>query len=127
MKRHFTLLAILFVCLAFGYGPVVSAQQVNCAQPFGYVKNSEFIYQVTDRGRTKGTLHNMVMQQTSPEKGVTQVDFKCARINNKKRPDTTEDFKIRCTGDTVYLDAKLLLREQALKSFYGKEFDFIMK
>ncbi|GAA4298878.1 hypothetical protein GCM10023183_07540 [Nibribacter koreensis] len=98
-----------------------------CPQPFGYAKNTEFIYQVTDKGRTKGTLHNLVMQETTTEDGATQIDFKSARIKHKKRPEPAEEFRIICKGDSVYLDAKLLLREQALKSFDGKEFDFVMK
>ncbi|QHL86533.1 hypothetical protein GU926_03380 [Nibribacter ruber] len=126
MKR----LILLLLLITFGVGQeaiTVQAQTVNCAQPFGYAKNTEFIYQVTDKGRAKGTLHNMVIQQTSPEAGINQIEFKSARINHKKRPQTAEEFHIICKGDSVYLDAKLLLREQALKSFYGKEFDYIMK
>ncbi|AMM52344.1 hypothetical protein TH61_15705 [Rufibacter sp. DG15C] len=128
MTRLFKRIAIYCFSLAvYAISPAATAQTVNCSQPFGYSKNSEFVYQVTDKGRAKGTLHNMVMQQTSPEAGVTQIDFKSARINHKKRPATAEEFRIKCTGDSVYLDAKLLLREQALRTFDGKEFDFIMK
>ncbi|MBA9077489.1 hypothetical protein [Rufibacter quisquiliarum] len=99
----------------------------DCTQPLGLSKNTEFIYQVTDKGRENGILHNKVVQQMNNQDGVFTTTFKSARMDKNKRTKTIEEFRIRCNGDSIYLDAKLLLREQALKAFDGKDFDFTPK
>ncbi|MFC6999541.1 TapB family protein [Rufibacter roseus] len=101
-----------------------SALVQDCNHPMGLTKNTEFVYQVTDRGKNDGTLSNKVMQQAMTPEGEFVTTVKSARINNKKRPETAEEFTIRCKGDTVYLDAILLLREQAQKTFSGKELEY---
>ncbi|RNI27933.1 hypothetical protein EFA69_17755 [Rufibacter immobilis] len=104
-----------------GWQESVFAQ--TCTQPLGLAKNTEFVYQVTDKGRNKGTLNNKVMHQSHDKDGVYVTTFKSTRINGN-RAETADEYSIRCSGDTVYLDAMMLLREQALKAFEGKDFDF---
>ncbi|AKQ45347.1 hypothetical protein TH63_06385 [Rufibacter radiotolerans] len=103
--------------------PMASWAQ-DCLQPLGLTKGTEFVYQVTERGRNKGTLSNKVTQQAKREDGAYVTTFKSTRLGKTSRSQSAEEFKIRCTNDTLYLDAMLLLREQALKAFDGKDFDY---
>jgi len=119
---------VYYICLICGLGltgflPSISLAQ-DCNQPLGLTKNTEFVYQVTDRGKNSGTLSNKVVQQNLSPEGAFVTTIKTARISNKNRPESVEEFTIRCKEDTVYLDALLLLREQALKAFDGKEFEY---
>ncbi|RNI22367.1 TapB family protein [Rufibacter latericius] len=121
-KVYFKVLGVVLLW-AFGFTPDAVLAQ-NCQQPLGLAKNTEFVFQVTDKGRNKGTLNNKVVQQVTDEDGVLVTTFKSARRNKDNRPETSDEYHIRCSGDTIYLDAMLLLREQVLKAFEGKDFDF---
>ncbi|WP_205503134.1 TapB family protein [Rufibacter psychrotolerans] len=123
MKNTYTFAVAMLWCAVVQLLPTRVAAQ-NCIQPLGLAKNTEFVYQVTDKGRPNGTLSNKVVQQMADEDGVYVTTFKSARLGKGNRPETAEEYKIRCSGDTVYLDAMLLLREQALKAFDGKDFDY---
>ncbi|WP_207431002.1 hypothetical protein [Sabulibacter ruber] len=113
----------LFWCGITSILPETAVAQ-NCIQPLGLSKNTEFVYQVTDKGRNNGTLSNKVVQQMANKEGVYVTTFKSARLGKTGRPETTEEYRIKCSGDTIYLDAMLLLREQALKAFEGKDFSY---
>ncbi|WP_192820729.1 hypothetical protein [Rufibacter sp. LB8] len=126
MKTNFYFFIASFLCLFLGMaGNPAEAQ--NCANPLGLTKNTEFVYQVTDKGKNRGTLNNKVLQQASDAKGHFITTFKSTRMGNNKRTENAEEFTIRCVGDTLYLDAMMLMREQALKAFEGKDFDYIRK
>ncbi|MBC3540269.1 hypothetical protein ACFSC6_01290 [Rufibacter sediminis] len=122
IKKYFYALGVV-VLLASGVVPRATYAQ-NCQHPLGLAKNTEFVFQVTDKGRNKGTLNNKVVQQSIDKDGMYVTTFKSARRSEKNRPETSDEYHIRCSGDTLYLDAMLLLREQALKAFEGKDFDY---
>ncbi|MGV3538555.1 MAG: hypothetical protein ACO1OQ_02015, partial [Rufibacter sp.] len=115
-----------FLLVIFGFLPFTLPAQ-DCMQPLGLTKNTEFVYQVTDKGKKNGTISNKVVKQLANENGVFVTTFKSARLDKNNRTKTIEEFSIKCKGDSLYLDAKLLLREQALKAFEGKDFDFTPK
>jgi len=117
---------LLFLSLLFGITPGTVLAQ-NCTQPLGLSKGTEFVYQVTDKGQKNGTLSNKVVQQAANADGVFVTTFKSARLDKNNRTRTVEEFNIKCRGDSLYLDAMMLLREQALKAFEGKDFDFTPK
>ncbi|WP_210464624.1 TapB family protein [Rufibacter roseolus] len=121
-KIYFYVLGLVWLG-ASGMVPGAALAQ-NCLQPLGLAKNTEFVFQVTDKGRNKGTLNNKVVQQVTDKDGAYVTTFKSARRNKSNRPETAEEYHIRCVNDTVYLDAMLLLREQVMKAFEGKDFDF---
>lgn len=123
MKQIFYPLFPLFFLLSLAFTASTTFAQ-DCTHPLGLSKNTEFVYQVTDRGNNKGTINNKVVQQVADKEGIYTTTFKSTRISKNNRPETAEEFQIKCTGNTLYLDAMLLLREQALQAFEGKDFDF---
>jgi len=110
-------------CLFFWSLAPASAQE--CNHPLGLIKNTEFVYQVTEKGKKDGTLNNKVMQQALNAEGAFVTTIKRTRVTEKKRPQSAEEFRMRCVGDTVYLDALLLIQEQALRAFDGKNLEFV--
>src|SRR5690606_3662938 len=87
-------------------------------------KNTEFTYQVTHKGKKKGTLTNKVMQQAPNAEGIFTTTVKRTRVTEKKMAQSAEEFYLQCRNDTVYLDAIVLMREQALKAFDGKNLEY---
>ncbi|GAB2535546.1 TapB family protein [Rufibacter soli] len=120
---YFSSIGFTFLFL-FSFSPFASWAQ-DCLQPLGLTKGTQFVYQVTEKGRNKGTLSNQVTQQAKAEDGAYVTTFKSTRQGKTNRSQSAEEFRIRCTNDTLYLDAMLLLREQALKAFEGKDFDYL--
>ncbi|WP_157593211.1 TapB family protein [Rufibacter tibetensis] len=121
-KSFFYALGIIWLIGASISPLEVKAQ--DCLQPLGLAKNTEFVFKVTDKGRPQGTLSNKVVQQMTDKKGAYVTTFKSARLGKTNRTQTSDEYRIKCSGDTIYLDAMLLLREQVLKSFEGKDFDY---
>lgn len=118
---------LLLVFLFFlGFNPTQSVAQ-ECSQPLGLSKNTEFVYQVTDKGNKSGILSNKVVQQGQQQNGLFVTTFKSARLDKNNRTKTIEEYHISCKGDSIYLDAMMLMREQTIKAFEGKDFDFAPK
>ncbi|KAA6434497.1 hypothetical protein FOE74_09920 [Rufibacter glacialis] len=122
MKNHFMAKGLVWLLGAWALPEETKAQE--CLQPLGLSKNTEFVYQVTDKGRNHGKVTNKVVQQAADKKGVYVTTFKSARISNTNRSSTSEEYQIRCSKDTIYVDAMLLLREQVLKTFEGQDFTY---